>query len=106
MLRGREPAPGACSGLERVQPGADLLGDFALLGQSPQTVLGENQLAIDAYFEHPALRREQRQLLDAFLKFNQECFRLTDGYGCVLSLQAVFDADGDAFSHVSSLFVR
>lgn len=54
-LPGNQPTPGERSGAERVQPGPHFLGDLALLGQAPQAVLGENQLAIHAHLEHPAL---------------------------------------------------
>jgi len=79
---------------------ADLLYQLARLGVAAEAIFREHELAVDADLEDAALRRDERDLLDAFLELDQQIFRRTDGLGCVLSLDAVFDADaGASFGH-------
>jgi hypothetical protein len=56
-------------------------------------LLGEDEVAVDHHFEHPAPGGDQGQLGDGAGVVRQELGRQTDGPVRVISDHAVFDAD-------------
>ena len=88
------PAP-RVPGLSSAEQGEDL----AVVGESPQSLLGEQQVAVDGDLEHAAMTGGQ-------LAVDTQCFvqlgRQTGGPGFVVSLGAVLDLDPHAHLHLSS----
>jgi hypothetical protein len=67
--------------------------DLAVLGMAFRGLFGEDEVAVDRHFEHPAPGRDQGQLGDRAGVVRQELGRQTDGPVRVISDHAVFDAD-------------
>src|SRR5438270_13060586 len=67
--------------------------DLAVLGMAFRGLFGEDEVAVDRHFEHPAPGRDQGQLGDGAGVVRQELGRQTDGPVRVVSDHAVFDAD-------------
>ena len=79
----------------RPLPSAPLEGllDLAVLGMTFRGLLGEDEVAVDLHFEHPAPGGDQGQLGDGAGVVRQELGRQTDGPVRVVSDHAVFNAD-------------
>ena len=70
--------------------GFDPVEYFAVFGESPYFVLVPDLHAVNVYVEHAAGAFDH---LSVYVKLFFDRFRQTGGFGVVVSLYAVFDAD-------------